>query len=218
LPSSSNNNTSNTSFNPLQVCDDALKVLEGIPSPPSSPQRQAYQKELLLDNLTFLHEELDASSRDRTDSNYGDDFEDDLLLEGDIEDDDHDCDEEEASSLSSRLPVSFFVEYQLPLVDKSSTCDGNKKSSMDVTSASSAQISEFQRELLLDRCMDDLQQTIDEQQRSQIEVDISLGDIESDIEEDLEEEQEEDDVAVLGEIDFVIAHRIMGWSSVPSSE
>lgn len=226
LPSTSNG--SNIS-NPLQVCDDALKLLErNPPSSPSSVQQTPYQRELLLDNLTFLQEALDASRQHGLDL---DDFEDDLLSEGDIEDDDdHDWDNDEAS-LSSHLPMFLFGnDYQLPLVDKSSS---NSNNSTLNASSTYSQVSKFQRSLLLDRDMEGLQQAV--LPHFYNEDDLSQGDVESDLqgevvddlddddqEEDIQivqfEQEDEDDVSVVSDMDYLAAHRSMAPRTFPSSE
>ncbi|KAL3912320.1 MAG: hypothetical protein SGARI_001217, partial [Bacillariaceae sp.] len=214
LPCSGNLTRSKTegSYSPLQVCDDALKVLEFTTTStrPSSPQRRAYQKELLLDNLTFLQEALDASRQNGMDFE-NEDLDEDLLSQGDIEDDDHSWDEDEdEASYSSHLPMSLFCDYQLPLRNSES-----HSSSMDVY----AQVSKYQRELLLDRGVDDLQKyAMSGQQQGHEDDDLSLGDVESDIEdEDVFDDGDDIEVEVQGQDydqDYVLALRAP--RSIPS--
>ncbi|KAL3919193.1 MAG: hypothetical protein SGILL_003877 [Bacillariaceae sp.] len=191
---------------PLQVCDDALKLLQNSPT----PQRKAYQKELLLDNLIFFNEALDASRQS------GMDIDEDLLSEGDIEEyesDHSEWDEQMEESLSSHLPMSLFVDYQLPLVD-------NTRNETNCN----RQVSKYQRELMLDCSMDVLKQ---QQGSNDCDCDdLSIGDIESDIEDfddDIEQDNDHDGVVSddLCDADFAAARCALGGaprSTFPCSE
>jgi hypothetical protein len=154
-----------------RCCDRALSILADDPT-------NAYKRELLLDNLKIMEQEVHSAA-------FISDYDgDDLLSHGDLEEDLEDWDNEQQDADEMDYSTCV-VDYHQPLSNESASPSYRRERNV------------YRRELLLDGCFEDMNRALGQLQTNELEDDLlSQGDLESfcdDIEDEYEYDDDEED-------------------------